>query len=52
VSAGERTEIAGVLISPHHLIGGERVASAERFTDISPIDQQVLAEVSHRGTLG
>jgi betaine-aldehyde dehydrogenase/5-carboxymethyl-2-hydroxymuconic-semialdehyde dehydrogenase len=49
VSADERIEVAGVRISPHHLIGGERVASAERFADTSPIDQQLLAELS-RGT--
>jgi len=49
VSAGERIEVAGVPVSPHHLIAGQRVASAERFTDLSPIDQRVLAEVS-RGT--
>ena len=46
MSAGERIEVAGVRISPHHLIGGERVASRERFADSSPIDQQLLAEVS------
>jgi betaine-aldehyde dehydrogenase/5-carboxymethyl-2-hydroxymuconic-semialdehyde dehydrogenase len=46
VSAEERIEVAGARVSPHHLIGGERVASAERFTDSSPIDQQVLTEVS------
>jgi betaine-aldehyde dehydrogenase/5-carboxymethyl-2-hydroxymuconic-semialdehyde dehydrogenase len=46
IGADERVEVAGVRISPHHLIGGERVASAERFADTSPIDQQLLAEVS------
>jgi betaine-aldehyde dehydrogenase/5-carboxymethyl-2-hydroxymuconic-semialdehyde dehydrogenase len=49
VSASERIEIAGVPVSPHHLVGGERHESPERFPDISPIDQQLLAEVS-RGT--
>jgi betaine-aldehyde dehydrogenase/5-carboxymethyl-2-hydroxymuconic-semialdehyde dehydrogenase len=49
ISAEERIEVAGVRISPHHLIGGERVASAERFADTSPMDQQLLAELS-RGT--
>jgi acyl-CoA reductase-like NAD-dependent aldehyde dehydrogenase len=41
-----RVEVADVSVSTDHLIGGERVASAERFADISPIDQRLLAEVS------
>ncbi len=41
-----RVEVAGVAVSTDHYIGGERVASAERFPDISPIDQRVIAEVS------
>ncbi len=32
-----------------HFIGGERVASSERFEDISPIDERVIAEVSRGG---
>ncbi len=32
-----------------HFIGGERVASSERFEDISPIDGRVIAEVSRGG---
>jgi acyl-CoA reductase-like NAD-dependent aldehyde dehydrogenase len=32
-----------------HFIGGERVASAERFEDISPIDGTVIAEVARAG---
>src|SRR5437763_693797 len=40
------TEVAGVEVSTDHLIGGERVASNERFETISPIDESVLAEVS------
>ena len=40
------TEVAGVEVSTDHLIGGERVASKERFETISPIDESVLAEVS------
>jgi acyl-CoA reductase-like NAD-dependent aldehyde dehydrogenase len=35
-------------IDPRHWIGGERVASSEVFTDVSPIDEQPLAEI-HRG---
>ena len=38
--------MAGVAVSPDHFIGGERVASDERFEDRSPIDEQVLAEVA------
>ncbi len=45
----ERVEVAGVAVSPDHYIGGERVASAERFEDRSPIDQSLLAEVSRAG---
>jgi betaine-aldehyde dehydrogenase/5-carboxymethyl-2-hydroxymuconic-semialdehyde dehydrogenase len=36
----------GIDVSPDHYIGGERVASRERFETISPIDQSVLAEVA------
>ena len=39
-------EVAGVEVSTDHFIGGERVASAERFDDLSPIDGRVLARVS------
>ena len=42
-------EVAGVEVSTDHFIGGERVASAERFDDLSPIDGQVLARVSAGG---
>ena len=34
------TVVAGVAVSPDHFIGGERVASDERFEDRSPIDEQ------------
>ncbi|MFF9349349.1 aldehyde dehydrogenase family protein [Streptomyces sp. NPDC014734] len=43
------TTVAGVAVDTRHFIGGERVASAETFTDLSPIDGNTLAEVS-RGT--
>jgi acyl-CoA reductase-like NAD-dependent aldehyde dehydrogenase len=43
------TTVAGVAVSPDHFIGGERVASDERFEDFSPIDEQVLAEVARGG---
>lgn len=45
----DTVEVAGERVSTAHLIGGERVASGERFTDISPIDERVLAEVSRAG---
>ena len=41
--------VAGVEIDTRHWIGGHRVESAERFDDVSPIDEAVIAEVS-RGT--
>ncbi len=41
--------IAGVAVSPDHLIGGERVGSSERFEDRSPIDWSLLAEVARGG---
>jgi acyl-CoA reductase-like NAD-dependent aldehyde dehydrogenase len=47
--AADRVEVAGVAVSPDHYIGGERVASPERFEDRSPIDQSLLAEVSRAG---
>ena len=45
----QRVEVAGVSVSTEHFIGGERVASAETFTDLSPIDEQLLAEVARGG---
>lgn len=48
--AGEsRTEVAGVEVATDHYIGGERVASRERFDDLSPIDGRVLARVARGG---
>jgi acyl-CoA reductase-like NAD-dependent aldehyde dehydrogenase len=41
--------VAGVAVSPDHLIAGKRVPSAERFEDRSPIDEQVLAEIARGG---
>jgi betaine-aldehyde dehydrogenase/5-carboxymethyl-2-hydroxymuconic-semialdehyde dehydrogenase len=41
--------VAGVAVSPDHLIGGERVGSDERFCDRSPIDWSPLAEVARGG---
>ncbi|NEB03670.1 aldehyde dehydrogenase [Streptomyces sp. SID13726] len=41
--------VAGVTVDTRHWIGGERVASARTFTDVSPIDGAVIGEIS-RGT--
>ncbi|HYG72806.1 MAG TPA: aldehyde dehydrogenase [Actinomycetota bacterium] len=41
--------VEGVEVSTQHWIGGERVASADAFADISPIDESPLAEIA-RGT--
>ncbi len=46
---GERVEVAGVSVSTEHFIGGERVASSGTFTDLSPVDGSVLAEVTRGG---
>jgi 5-carboxymethyl-2-hydroxymuconic-semialdehyde dehydrogenase len=42
--------VEDVEVSTEHWIGGERVASASTFQDVSPIDESVLAEVSRGGT--
>jgi betaine-aldehyde dehydrogenase/5-carboxymethyl-2-hydroxymuconic-semialdehyde dehydrogenase len=44
-----RVEVAGVSVSTEHFIGGERVASTNTFTDLSPIDELPLAEVARGG---
>ena len=41
--------VAGVNVDTRHWIGGRRVASASAFTDISPIDEQPLAQVASGG---
>ncbi|MEW2486349.1 aldehyde dehydrogenase [Streptomyces sp. NPDC048411] len=41
--------VAGVAVDTRHWIGGERIASSETFTDVSPIDGSALGEIS-RGT--
>ncbi|MEU3571176.1 aldehyde dehydrogenase [Kitasatospora sp. NPDC036755] len=43
------TTVAGVAVDTRHWIGGERVASAGTFTDVSPVDGGVLGEIA-RGT--
>ena len=35
--------VEGVTVDTRHWIGGQRVASARTFSDISPIDEQPLA---------
>src|SRR4029453_14544827 len=42
-------EVEGVRIDTRHWIGGERVASPSTFTDISPIDEAPLGEISAGG---
>ena len=42
--------VEGVEIDTRHWIGGRRVASRETFTDISPIDEEPIAEVAAGGS--
>ena len=44
-----RTSVAGVDVSLDHWIGGQRVSSAERFTNASPIDGSDLGAVAAGG---
>jgi betaine-aldehyde dehydrogenase/5-carboxymethyl-2-hydroxymuconic-semialdehyde dehydrogenase len=44
-----RATVAGVEVPTDHFIGGEWVASATRFDDLSPIDETVVAQVSRAG---
>ncbi|MHC5908420.1 betaine-aldehyde dehydrogenase, partial [Streptomyces sp. S6] len=41
--------VAGVRVDTRHWIGGQRVASAETFTDHSPIDGGVIGEIARGG---
>jgi aminomuconate-semialdehyde/2-hydroxymuconate-6-semialdehyde dehydrogenase len=41
--------VAGVEVDTRHWIGGRRVGSAGAFTDLSPIDEQPLAQVARGG---
>jgi 5-carboxymethyl-2-hydroxymuconic-semialdehyde dehydrogenase len=41
--------VAGVAVDTRHWIGGRRVASAATFTDVSPIGEVPIAEVSRGG---
>ena len=42
--------VEGVQVDTRHWIGGRRVASPSTFADISPIDEQQIAEVSAGGS--
>ncbi|MFE7652135.1 aldehyde dehydrogenase [Streptomyces bottropensis] len=46
----DKITVAGVSVDTRHWIGGRRVASAETFTDVSPIDGRVLGEIARAGT--
>ena len=41
--------VAGVAVDTRHWIGGRRVTSPATFTDISPVDEQPIAEVARGG---
>jgi len=45
-TARETVDVAGVEVSPHHFVAGERVASETTFTDLSPLDAEPCAEIS------
>ncbi|MGZ4451836.1 MAG: aldehyde dehydrogenase [Nocardioides sp.] len=45
----DRASVEGVEVDTRHWIGGQRVASATTFEDVSPIDETVIAYV-HAGT--
>ena len=42
-------EVEGVGVDTRHWIGGQRVSSAETFTDVSPIDESPLGEICAGG---
>src|SRR5690242_20790270 len=48
-TAAGTAKIAGVAVDTRHWIGGQRVSSAGTFTDVSPIGEEPLAEVSAGG---
>ncbi|MFF4309352.1 aldehyde dehydrogenase [Streptomyces sp. NPDC001507] len=45
----DKINVAGVTVDTRHWIGGRRVASAETFTDGSPIDGQPIGEIARGG---
>ena len=42
-------EVAGARVDTRHYIGGQRVASAETFTNTSPVDGSFLGEIARGG---
>ncbi len=48
-STSEHVVVEGVEVSTGHLIGGERVGSADTFADVSPIDETTIARVARGG---
>ena len=49
MSTGGTATIDGVDVSTDHWIDGRRVASTGSFTDVSPIDEEPIAEVARGG---
>jgi aminomuconate-semialdehyde/2-hydroxymuconate-6-semialdehyde dehydrogenase len=49
MSTSGTATIEGVDVSTEHWIGGRRVPSAGTFTDVSPIDEEPIAQVSRGG---
>src|SRR5258708_14466093 len=47
--AMNEARVAGVAVDTRHWIGGRRMPSARSFTDLSPIDEQPIAEVGSGG---
>jgi 5-carboxymethyl-2-hydroxymuconic-semialdehyde dehydrogenase len=45
-STNEHVVVEGVEVSTRHLIGGERVGTADTFADVSPIDETTIARVA------
>jgi aminomuconate-semialdehyde/2-hydroxymuconate-6-semialdehyde dehydrogenase len=43
-------QVAGVEIDTGHWIGGQRTGSADTFTDVRPIDERPIAQISRGGT--
>ena len=41
--------VEGVPVDTRHWIGGQRVASSGTFTDISPVDDQLLGQMAAGG---
>src|SRR5262245_12532540 len=49
MSEGHVTRVAGVDVDPRHWIAGRRAGSAQTFTDLSPIDEQPIAQIPSGG---